>query len=69
MRAWSSSRLEQLAAMGLSGYILKRSSPSCGMERVSVKDTKGMPHKVGRGLIAAALLERLPRLPWKRRAA
>jgi uncharacterized protein YbgA (DUF1722 family)/uncharacterized protein YbbK (DUF523 family) len=63
MHAWSRARLEQLAAMGLSGYILKRSSPSCGMERVSVKDAKGMPHKVGRGLYAAALLERLPRLP------
>ena len=43
MHAWSHARLEDLAAMGLSGYILKRSSPSCGMERVPVKDAKGMP--------------------------
>lgn len=63
MQAWSGDRLEDLAAMGLSGYILKRSSPSCGLERVSVKDAKGMPQKVGRGLFAAALLRRLPLLP------
>ena len=63
MRAWSQARLDQLAGAGLDGYILKRSSPSCGLERVAVKDAKGMPQKVGRGLFAAALLRRLPLLP------
>ena len=30
LHAWSRARLEDLAALGLAGYILKRSSPSCG---------------------------------------
>jgi uncharacterized protein YbgA (DUF1722 family)/uncharacterized protein YbbK (DUF523 family) len=63
MHAWSRDRLEQLVPLGLSGYILKRGSPSCGLERVSVKDARGMPQKVGRGLYAEALLRRLPLLP------
>jgi len=63
MQRYSRERAEQLAARGLSGYILKKGSPSCGMERVPVKNEKGMPHKAGRGLFAAALMERLPLLP------
>jgi uncharacterized protein YbbK (DUF523 family) len=63
MQAWSGARLEQLAAMGLSGYILKRGSPSCGLECVVVMDADGMPRKAGRGLFAEALVRRLPLLP------
>ena len=48
---------------GLSGYILKSKSPSCGMARVPVTSPKGMPAKVGVGIYARVLMERMPLLP------
>jgi len=56
-------RVAKLAEENLSGYILKKNSPSCGMERVKVYADKGPAKRSGRGLFAAALLERLPHLP------
>ena len=47
----------------LSGYILKKDSPSCGMERVRVYNEKGIPEKNGSGLFAARLMEAHPNLP------
>lgn len=61
----------QLAAYGrqqaralddISGYIFKARSPSCGMERVQVYGTGGRVRR-GRGVYAAALVERRPLLP------
>ena len=63
MNAYAAEKVKQLQEMDLSGYILKKDSPSCGMERVSVRNTKGMPHKQGRGLFAAQLLAAMPLLP------
>jgi uncharacterized protein YbgA (DUF1722 family)/uncharacterized protein YbbK (DUF523 family) len=63
MRRWARQRLAELAREELSGYVLKKDSPSCGMERVKVFGTTGMPERNGRGLFAAALLERFPHLP------
>ena len=47
----------------LSGYILKRGSPSCGMERVKIYTERGMPLKSGAGAYAKALMAALPWLP------
>jgi uncharacterized protein YbgA (DUF1722 family)/uncharacterized protein YbbK (DUF523 family) len=47
----------------LSGYIFKRGSPSCGMERVKVYDAKGMPRGSSPGLYAAEVMRMLPLLP------
>jgi uncharacterized protein YbgA (DUF1722 family)/uncharacterized protein YbbK (DUF523 family) len=63
MRRYAAERVEQLASHGLSGYILKKGSPSCGMERVKVFGRAGAPAKNGRGLFAQALIERFPLLP------
>jgi uncharacterized protein YbgA (DUF1722 family)/uncharacterized protein YbbK (DUF523 family) len=64
MNAWSAGRLEQLAGEDLCGYILKKDSPSCGMERVKLYAAGGgMASRDGRGLFAAALLARFPLLP------
>jgi uncharacterized protein YbgA (DUF1722 family)/uncharacterized protein YbbK (DUF523 family) len=63
MRRWARARAEALAAEHLAGYVLKKDSPSCGMERVKVYGESGMAEKNGRGLFAEALLERFPRLP------
>lgn len=46
----------------LSGYILKKGSPSCGMERVKLYHD-GMPSKKGVGLYASALMANFPQLP------
>lgn len=62
LRHYSRKRAEQLADSGLSGYVLKKDSPSCGMERVKVYTT-GMPERGGRGVFAEALMARLPNLP------
>jgi len=65
MRAWSAKRVESLAKQDLSGYVLKKDSPSCGMERVKVYGAEpgSMPAKSGRGLFAEALMARFPDLP------
>ena len=34
MMQWAERRMEQLASLGLCGYVFKRSSPTCGVERV-----------------------------------
>jgi len=54
---------QTLRLEGLSGYVLKSKSPSCGMARVPVTSPKGMPAKVGVGIYARVLMERLPLLP------
>ncbi|HET9770571.1 MAG TPA: DUF523 and DUF1722 domain-containing protein [Acidimicrobiia bacterium] len=63
MTAYARERIEALAGCDLSGYVLKRGSPSCGMERVRVYGEAGMPARSGRGLFAHALLDRFPDLP------
>jgi uncharacterized protein YbgA (DUF1722 family)/uncharacterized protein YbbK (DUF523 family) len=63
MRAYAIRRLSELAKEDLSGYVLKKDSPSCGMERVRVFDAHGVPAKSGRGLFAEALLQYFPNLP------
>jgi uncharacterized protein YbgA (DUF1722 family)/uncharacterized protein YbbK (DUF523 family) len=63
MHAYSARRLKELASEDLCGYVLKKDSPSCGMERVRVFDRHGVPAKSGRGLYADALLREFPNLP------
>jgi len=48
----------------ISGYILKRSSPSCGMEGVKVYDSRGtITDRGGVGIFARVLMEARPLLP------
>ncbi len=49
----------------LSGYILKKDSPSCGMERVKVHGARGVPRRDGVGVYAAQLMALDPRLPFE----
>jgi uncharacterized protein YbgA (DUF1722 family)/uncharacterized protein YbbK (DUF523 family) len=63
MRAYAERRVRQLEAEDLCGYVLKKDSPSCGMERVRVYDENAVPARTGRGLFAEVLMERLPHLP------
>ena len=45
------------------GFILKKKSPSCGMERVPQFDEKGARVGMGSGLFAQMLLHHFPHLP------
>ncbi len=56
-------RVESLSRLDLSGTILKKDSPSCGMTRVKIYSEEAMPRRDGVGLFAKALMERFPTLP------
>ena len=47
----------------LRGYIFKRGSPSCGMERVKVYGDRGRSPRMGRGVFARAVMTAHPLLP------
>ena len=64
MRSWAACRVEELAGLGLHGYVLTKNSPSCGLFRVKVYPSGGGPAaRNGRGLFAEALTQRFPLLP------
>lgn len=63
MDRFAESRLRGLGAEDLSGYVFKKDSPSCGVERVRVFGRAGSPSRDGRGLFAARFIERFPLLP------
>lgn len=51
------------AAPDLCGYVLKKNSPSCGMQRVKTYTEAGMPNGRASGAYAAGLMARQPLLP------
>lgn len=63
LRPWARKKAEKLASAGLSGFVLKKDSPSCGMERVKVYTHDAVAERAGRGIFADALMSRLPNLP------
>jgi uncharacterized protein YbgA (DUF1722 family) len=63
MHRYARRRVEELASDELCGFVLKKDSPSCGVERVKVYGAAGVPSKSGRGLFADALVTRFPLLP------
>jgi uncharacterized protein YbgA (DUF1722 family)/uncharacterized protein YbbK (DUF523 family) len=63
MRSYAAAKVTALQGEDLSGYVLKKGSPSCGMELVRLYGTRGAPARTGRGLFAGALLEKFPSLP------
>ncbi len=50
-------------ARAFSGYIFKRGSPSCGMERVTVFDSNRMPCAHRAGIFARRLMDEIPLMP------
>lgn len=63
MRAFAARRVTALEALDLRGYVLKKDSPSCGMERVKVYGAGGAPARTGVGTYAEVLKAHFPRLP------
>ncbi|PID33794.1 MAG: hypothetical protein CR955_00615 [Thiotrichales bacterium] len=50
----------------ISGYIFKKNSPSCGMERVNVYSPEGqLLHKDGTGIYAQVIKEYFPHMPME----
>lgn len=56
-------RLAELGNLDLSGYVFKRGSPSCGVERVRVYTEQAMPSHNGVGIFARAFIEHFPLIP------
>ena len=63
IRRFAARRLDELADQRIRGFVLKKDSPTCGLERVRVYNESNVPARSGRGIFAAALTERLPMLP------
>jgi uncharacterized protein YbgA (DUF1722 family)/uncharacterized protein YbbK (DUF523 family) len=62
MTRYARKRVRDLARADLSGYVLKKDSPSCGMDRVRVHHGSTATRN-GRGLFAEALVQAMPNLP------
>jgi uncharacterized protein YbgA (DUF1722 family)/uncharacterized protein YbbK (DUF523 family) len=60
---YSEKKVEALSQMNLCGVILKKDSPTCGMERVKVYDPNKIPDKAGVGIFARILMDRFPLIP------
>ncbi|MBS0170603.1 MAG: DUF523 and DUF1722 domain-containing protein [Nitrospira sp.] len=61
--AMTDRRLADLATGDLSGFVFKKDSPSCGVERVRTYNDHGMPNRKGVGLFARAFIGRFPLIP------
>jgi uncharacterized protein YbgA (DUF1722 family)/uncharacterized protein YbbK (DUF523 family) len=63
MRRGAGKVIDELRERELSGFVLKKGSPSCGVERVRVWD-EGLqrPSRPARGVFAQALVEAMPAL-------
>jgi FdhD protein len=65
MNRWAEQRVAALALEEppLCGYVLKKDSPSCGIEYVKTYTPGGESQRDGRGLFATVLMHRFPSLP------
>ncbi|GAB6167509.1 DUF523 and DUF1722 domain-containing protein [Thermostilla marina] len=64
MIRYAKRKVKELRDLDLSGFVLKKNSPSCGMERVRVYRENGAQYdKRGQGFFARELCEAFPCLP------
>jgi uncharacterized protein YbgA (DUF1722 family)/uncharacterized protein YbbK (DUF523 family) len=61
LRVYSANTAQRLD--GLCGFVFKKDSPSCGMERVKVYGDSGMAQRDGTGIFAQAVQQANPLLP------
>lgn len=59
----TTNRIAQLMELDLSGYVFKKGSPSCGIERVRLYNDHGIPNRNGVGLFARAFIKEFPLIP------
>lgn len=63
MQAFSRDTVQDLDALGLDGFIFKKNSPTCGMERIHLYRNGQRSSRNGVGMFAARLMQDLPHLP------
>jgi uncharacterized protein YbgA (DUF1722 family)/uncharacterized protein YbbK (DUF523 family) len=63
LETMTTNRIEGLKNLDLSGYVFKKSSPSCGIARVRLYNEHGVPSRKGVGLFARAFIEQFPLIP------
>jgi uncharacterized protein YbgA (DUF1722 family)/uncharacterized protein YbbK (DUF523 family) len=63
MVAWAKKRVEELAPVGLHGFVFKKDSPSSGLHRVKVYNEKGVAQRNGIGMFPREVMRRFPLLP------
>ena len=63
METYARRRVRQLKRTGISGFVLKQNSPSCGLKGVPLLGPSKRTRKVGQGLFAQALMSEMPLLP------
>jgi uncharacterized protein YbbK (DUF523 family) len=61
--SWVKRRVVELETEDLCGFVFKKKSPSCGMERVKIFSGEGEPHEQGVGLFARVYMEHYPLIP------
>ncbi len=62
MRTWCRDRVAALTGEGLSGFVLKCRSPSCGLAGVPICRQGQVTDRTGHGIFAGQLRERFPDL-------
>ncbi|MFB6355586.1 MAG: YbgA family protein [bacterium] len=63
MRKFVEEKVRQLEDEDLDGYVLKKNSPTCGMEKVMIFKENGDPVGEGQGLFARELMDQMSLLP------
>ena len=63
MQAFAQSKLEQLQVPALDGYMLKKNSPSCGLERLPIYKNGSRVARNGVGMYTQVLQDTHPDLP------
>jgi len=63
MQRFSRQKIRELSTLNLDGFIFKKNSPSCGMQRVRLYNDHGIPSSNGVGLFAQAFHHALPTIP------
>jgi len=63
MQEFCTKKAQELENEKLSAFIFKKDSPSSGLHRVKVFGNSGQAQKKGRGLFAAAVVDKYPLLP------
>lgn len=56
-------RLGSINKPDLSGFVFKKGSPSCGVERVRMYTEQGIPNQAGSGIFAQAFQKQFPLIP------
>ncbi len=63
MREWARRRLGEPDVSHLCGFVLKKDSPSCGIDRVPLHDHRGRIRGIASGIFARELIAAFPDLP------